>query len=207
MLPKIFIRNFTDLKEQCKDLIYETVDVQKLVKITSNQKSDVKKINFKKYAEKWGKILLSYYKISNLKIFRYSYLMKNSKLIINTNDQALKNSEQFSKVIKKFHTLLVYDWIHENLYFNSNNSIYVIGPINFKQNSFNYQKILSHLFEIRSLAISPTYKLIFWLDIAFGTIESANLDGTERRILVQDLFHAQALTIGMIFTENALPAL
>jgi hypothetical protein len=130
--------------------------------------------------------------------FRYSYLSKKSKLIIDTNDEAFKINEQLSKVIKKFHTLLAYDWIHENIYFNSNNSIFVIGPINFKQNSFNFRKVLSHLFEIRSLTISPAHKLIFWLDIAFGTIESANLDGTERRVLVSDLLHAQALTIGKL---------
>ena len=133
---------------------------------------------------------------------RHSYSLKQTKLIINTNDQALKINSNISKKIKKFRTFIAYDWIHENLYFNSNNSIYVVGPINWKQKEFSSEKIINHLFEIRSLAVSPAYKTIFWLDIAFGTIESSKLDGSERRILVKDLLHAQGLTIGLITIFN-----
>lgn len=91
---------------------------------------------------------------------------------------------------------LAYDWIHENLYFNANNSIYMTGPIKVNKDKFINFKLVNNVFEIRSLLVSPMHNSIFWLDVSYGTIETCQLDGSKRRILIRDLSNVKSLSIG-----------
>lgn len=98
--------------------------------------------------------------------------------------------------MKRNTIFLAFDWVHGNLYFNANNSIYVMGPVGWGSEGSIKIQLVRNVFEVASLVVSPTHKTIIWADWAFGTLESANLDGTDRKIILRDLDHPMSLNIG-----------
>ena len=101
--------------------------------------------------------------------------------------------------MKQNTVFLAFDWIHANIYFNANNSIYVMGPLGWESKVNMRIQVVRNVFEVASLVVSPTHKTIIWADWAFGTLESVNLDGTNRKILLRDVDHPMSLNIGKKF--------
>jgi hypothetical protein len=74
-----------------------------------------------------------------------------------------------------------------------------MGPVGLDSKVNMRIQLIKNVFEVASLVVSPTHKTIIWADWAFGTLESANLDGTDRNILLRDIDHPMSLNIGKIF--------
>lgn len=74
-----------------------------------------------------------------------------------------------------------------------------MGPVDWYSNVNMRIQLLKNVYEPVSLIVSPIHKTIIWADWAFGTLESANLDGTNRKIILRDLDHPMSLNIGKSF--------
>lgn len=130
--------------------------------------------------------LILFHEIQTNSIFIYSDAKQIAKFYFNLTENFSNDNTTLN---------LAYDWINCNLYFTKNSSLYVLGPINYESQTFIWKLLLKDIFEIRSLIVSPLNKLLFWIDWAYGSIESTTLDGDNRHVILKDLNHPYALNL------------